>query len=158
MTRNMFVLLAMAGSAALLGGALAFQYLGGLHPCTLCLWQRWPHLAALALGGAALLLPGRILPLLGAGAALATAGIGLFHTGVEAGWWEGLASCAGGSIAGLSVQDLLDPSVNVAAPVRCDQVPWAFAGLSMAAWNMVISLALAAVWLAAVRRAGPGRA
>ncbi|QYK40102.1 MAG: disulfide bond formation protein B [Paracoccaceae bacterium] len=156
MTRNAWVLLATCGSAALLLGALAFQYVGGLHPCVLCIWQRWPHLAAVAIGIAALALPGRLLPVLGAVAALTTAGIGLFHAGVEQGWWEGLASCSGGSLAGLSAQALLDPTVTVAAPVRCDAVAWAFAGLSMAGWNLVISVALAGAWLIAARAPARG--
>ncbi len=152
MTRLSLVLIAAGGSLALLLGAFAFQYIGGLAPCTLCLWQRWPHAAAVMIGLAAFALPGRTLPLIGALAALATAAIGGFHAGVEQGWWEGLASCSGGSIAGISVDDLLNPAANVAPPVRCDQIAWSLAGLSMAAWNMVISLGLAAVWLLAARK------
>jgi disulfide bond formation protein DsbB len=152
MTRRSLVLTAAGGSLALLLGAFAFQYVGGLAPCTLCLWQRWPHAAAVLIGIAALALPGRALPLLGLLAALTTAAIGGFHAGVEQGWWQGLASCSGGSIAGISMDDLLNPATNVAPPVRCDQIAWSFSGLSMAAWNMVLSLALAAVWLVAARK------
>nr|WP_246566972.1 disulfide bond formation protein B [Gemmobacter fulvus] len=147
------VLIASGGSAALLLGALGFQYLGGLAPCPLCILQRWPHLAAVLIGALALWLGGRLLPLLGALAALTTAGIGLFHAGVELKWWEGLQSCSSGSIAGLSAADLLDPSKDIAAVVRCDAIAWQMFGLSMAGWNMVISLGLALVWLAAARRA-----
>lgn len=153
MNRNTLVLAAAGGSAALLLGALAFQHLGGLYPCPLCLWQRWPHLAAVLIGLAALALPGRALPVLGALAALATAGIGGFHSGVELGWWQGLDSCAGAGIGGLSGAALLDPAANVPPPVRCDAVAWSFLGLSMAAWNMILSLGLAALWLAAARKA-----
>ncbi len=153
--QRMLIVAAAGGSAALLAGALAFQYIGGLFPCPLCIWQRWPHLAAVGIGVLALLLPGRVLPLLGALTALTTAGIALFHTGVEQGWWEGLASCTGGSLAGLSAEQLLNPSVAIAAPVRCDQVAWDFAGLSMASWNGILSLGLAALWLAAARHPLP---
>jgi disulfide bond formation protein DsbB len=153
MNRNTLVLAAAGGSAALLLGALAFQYIGGLWPCPLCLWQRWPHLAAVLIGAAALARPGRALPVLGALAAVATAGIGGFHAGVELGWWQGLDSCAGAGIGGLSGSALLDPTANVPPPVRCDAVAWSFLGLSMAAWNMILSLGLAALWLAAARKA-----
>jgi len=146
MKRNLLIYTAAAGSALLLAGAFAFQYLGGMHPCTLCLWQRWPHAAAVLFGVLALLTAGRIWPFLGGVAALTTAGIALFHTGVERGWWEGLASCSAGSISGLSMQDLLNPDVTVAAPVRCDAVPWEMIGLSMASWNGLASLGLAAIW------------
>ena len=149
--RNQYVLLAGLGSAALLAGAFAFQYLGGLAPCQLCLWQRWPHAAAVAIMLVALVLPGRILPVLGMLAALATAGIGVFHVGVEQAWWEGLASCTAGSIAGLDMADLLNPDVVVAAPVRCDAIAWSLFGISMAGWNVILSLGLAALWLGAAR-------
>jgi len=147
--RTGLVLTAAGGSAAVLLGALAFQYIGGLAPCTLCIWQRWPHLVAVLIGLAALAVRGPVLPVLGAVAALTTAGIGAFHAGVEWGWWAGLASCSAGSIAGISTADLLNPDVIVAAPVRCDAVAWSLAGISMAGWNAVISVGLAGVWLRA---------
>jgi len=147
--RTGLVLTAAGGSAAVLLGALAFQYIGGLAPCTLCIWQRWPHLVAVLIGLAALAVRGPVLPVLGAVAALTTAGIGAFHAGVEWGWWAGLASCSAGSIAGISTADLLNPDVIVAAPVRCDAVAWSLAGISMAGWNAVISVGLGGVWLRA---------
>lgn len=152
MTRTSLVLLAACGSLALLLGAFAFQYIGGMAPCQLCLWQRWPHAAAVAIGVLALAVGGRLLPVLGALAALTTAGIGVFHTGVEQKWWTGLTSCSSGSISGVSVEDLLNPAVVVAQVVRCDAIAWQMWGLSMASWNAVISLGLAVIWLLAARR------
>ncbi|PJF10654.1 disulfide bond formation protein B [Pseudorhodobacter sp. MZDSW-24AT] len=147
-----YAAIAGLGSAALLAGAFAFEHLGGLAPCALCIWQRWPHAAAVVIMGLALLMPSRWLMILGALAALTTAGVGGFHMGVEYGWWEGLQSCSGGSISGISVDDLLNPNAAVAAPVRCDAVAWSLFGLSMAGWNMVISLGLAAIWGLAASR------
>ncbi|AZL57532.1 disulfide bond formation protein B [Tabrizicola piscis] len=144
--------IATLGSGALLAGAFAFQYIGGLAPCQLCLWQRWPHAAAILIGAVVLLTGWRPLAWLGALAALATAGIGLFHVGVEQLWWEGLASCTAGSITGISAADLLNPAVDVAAPVRCDAIAWAMFGISMAGWNALLSLGLAGVWVAAALR------
>jgi disulfide bond formation protein DsbB len=147
------VLVAAGGSAVMLGFALVSQYAFGLFPCPLCIWQRWPHLAAVLVGLAALLIPGRVWPWLGALAAVTTAGIGGFHAGVEQGWWDGLQSCAGGmDIGALSLDALLDPTADVATPPRCDQVAASFLGLSMAVWNMLFSLGLAGVWVAAARR------
>lgn len=151
MTRNFLVILALAGSAALLAGAFAFQHLGGLAPCKMCLWQRWPHAAAVLIGLAALAIPGRLLTVMGACAALTTAGIGLYHTGVERGWWQGPTTCTAGPIGGLSSEDLLN-QILAAPIVRCDEVAWSLAGLSMASWNAVLSLALALIWLAATTR------
>ena len=94
MTRfRISVLIAAGGSLALLLGAFAFQHLGGLAPCKLCIWQRWPHVAAIAIGAAALALGNRALAWLGALAAAVTGGIGLYHTGVERGFWEGPTTC-----------------------------------------------------------------
>ncbi len=151
MTRNWWIMAAAGGSAALLVAAFGFQYLGGLLPCTLCLWQRWPHAAAILLGAAALTWPQRIWPILGALAALTSAAIALFHVGVEQFWWEGLATCSVDTLAGVSVDDLLALDNNVAAPVRCDAIPWQFLGLSMAGWNGVMSLGFAGLWLWAAR-------
>ncbi len=147
------ILLALLGSAAVLAGAFAFQYIGGLAPCQLCLWQRWPHAAAVLIGALALITGWRILPWAGALAALTTAGIGAFHVGVEQKWWEGLASCTAGSIEGISTADLLNPNVVVAAPVRCDEIAWQMLGVSMAGWNVIVSLGLVALWIMAARRA-----
>jgi len=152
LTRPQLTLIAALGSAALLGGAFAFQYIGGLAPCALCLWQRWPHAAAILIGGVALATGWRGLLWLGALAAMATAGIGVFHVGVEQLWWEGLATCTAGSISGISAADLLNPSADVAAPVRCDEIPWQMLGISMAGWNVIVSLGLAAIWVVAARR------
>jgi disulfide bond formation protein DsbB len=156
--RTVLILVAGAGSGALLLGAFAFQYLGGLAPCPLCLWQRWPHAAAVVLALLALAIPGgRLLPLLGILAALTTAGIGAYHTGVERLWWAGPGTCSAGSIAGVDVADLLDPTKAVAPVVRCDEVAWQMLGLSMASWNVVLSLGLAVVWLMAWQASGRGR-
>jgi disulfide bond formation protein DsbB len=152
--RSRLITLAMAGSLAMLAGAFAFQYIGGLAPCHLCLLQRWPHAAAVGIGLLALAVPGRLLPLAGAAAALTTAGIGLYHTGVERLWWAGPTSCSAGSIAGIDVKDLLDPTIVVAPVVRCDEVAWQMLGLSMASWNGVVSLGLMLIWLLAARSRG----
>jgi disulfide bond formation protein DsbB len=145
-TRHTLTLIALSGSAALLAGAFAFQYLGGMAPCQLCLWQRWPHGAAVLIGMFALLTGWRGLLWLGALAALTTAGVAAFHVGVEQGWWEGLATCTAGSISGISTADLLNPAADVAAPVRCDAIAWQMLGISMAGWNAAISLVLAGIW------------
>ncbi len=151
MTRTTLILAATGGALALLLGAFAFQHLGGMAPCKLCLWQRWPHAAAVPIGVLALALPGRLPPLLGATAALTTAGIGLYHSGVENGWWSGPTTCSAGPVGGLSPQELMD-QIMAAPLVRCDDIPWQMLGLSMAGWNAVISLGLAGLWLLAARR------
>lgn len=150
MSRKFLILLASAGSAALLLGAFAFQYLGGLAPCALCLWQRWPHVAAVVLGLVGAAVPSAAIAALGALAAAAAGGLGVYHTGVERGWWEGPATCsAGGSLAGLSGADLLSTEGTVDI-VRCTDVAWEMWGLSMASWNALLSFGLVAVWLLAM--------
>ncbi|WP_170580516.1 disulfide bond formation protein B [Ruegeria arenilitoris] len=152
MTRKRTViLLAAGGSATLLLAAWGFQNLGGMAPCKLCIWQRYPHGAAVLLGVLAFAFPGvRLLPLLGAAAAAATSGIGVYHAGVERGLWEGPSSCTSGSISGLSAEELME-QIMAAPLVRCDDIPWEMFGLSMAGWNALLSAGLVLVWLAAWR-------
>ncbi|WP_299702765.1 disulfide bond formation protein B [uncultured Tateyamaria sp.] len=150
MKRQNLVALAAGGSVALLLGAFAFQHLGGLPPCKLCIWQRYPHVAAIALGALALFFPLPVLIALGAIAALSTAGVGAYHVGVEQGWWEGPTSCSSGAIDTLDPDALFD-QIMAAPLIRCDEIAWQFAGLSMAGWNMVLSIMIAAVWIAALR-------
>ena len=150
MKRTYLIALAAGGSAALLLGAFAFQHLGGLAPCKLCIWQRYPHVATIALGALALFVPLPILIALGALAALITTGIGGYHVGVEQGWWEGPTTCSSAPVDNLDPNALFD-QIMAAPLVRCDEIAWQFAGLSMAGWNMVISLVLAGLWIAALR-------
>ena len=130
--------LALAVPAALLGGALLSQYVGGLHPCEMCYWQRWPHGFAIAVAALAFLFAanGRKARLLTALAAIAIAvsgAIGVFHAGVELKYWEGLTRCSTGGA--LSLNDLMKVPL-----VRCDQIQFSFLGISMAGWNAILSL------------------
>jgi len=145
------MILAAAGSAALLMAAFTFQAFG-YAPCKLCIWQRWPHGVAIALGVVALGYARWPVAALGGLAAATSAAFGIYHTGVERGWWEGPSSCSGGaSLSGLSGADMLSTE-TVDKVVMCDEVAWAFAGLSMASWNAVASAVLAGIWIwAAVR-------
>jgi len=148
--RTGFILLAAGGSAALLIAALGSQYLGDLVPCKLCIWQRWPHLAAVVIGVVALAWRGRLWPTLGMLAALTTAGIALYHTGVEQHWWQGPTTCTTAPLGGMSA-DAAFTQMMAAPLVRCDAIQWQLLGLSMAGWNMVISLGLALLWALALR-------
>jgi disulfide bond formation protein DsbB len=155
MSRTLLILLAAGGSFAALAAAYAFQYIGGLAPCHLCWLQRYPHFAAGAIGVLALLIPktvlARLLPLAGAAAALTTAAYGAYHTGVERHWWLGPTTCTSGSIANVSAKDLL-AQIQAAPVVHCDQVAWEMFSLSMASWNMLLSLGLVVLWLLAFRK------
>ena len=155
MSRTLLILLAAGGSFTALAAAYAFQYIGGLAPCHLCWLQRYPHFAAVAIGIAALLIPktilARLLPLAGAAASLTTAAYGAYHSGVERHWWQGPTECTSGSISGISAKDLL-AQIQAAPVVHCDQVAWEMFTLSMASWNMLLSLGLVALWLMAYRK------
>jgi disulfide bond formation protein DsbB len=153
MSRNFLILLAAGGSVALLLGALAFQYIGGLYPCVLCMYQRWPHLAAVIVGLIALRVKGPALPVLGALAALTTAGVGVFHVGVEQQWWAGLQQCAVNTLGDVSMTDLLNTDIDVGAAASCDKIAWSLFGISMAGWNVLASVVFAGLWLSAARKA-----
>lgn len=152
MTARNLVLFAALGSAAMLLGAFGFQYLGDMPPCKMCIWQRWPHGLAFAVGLVAWVLPNRMLYLIGGVIVLVGAGIAFYHAGVEQHWWEGPTTCTSQGIAGLSGEDLMAQIMD-APIVRCDEIPWSMFGLSMAAWNGVVSLGLAGMWFFALRKA-----
>ena len=154
MSQRRLILLATLGSACMLLGAFAFQFIGGYPPCKMCYWQRWPHAAAVLVGVLLLLGGPRLVIWLGGLAALITAGIGAFHAGVEWRWWPGPASCSGGGgdLGGLSGSDLLSTDAP-SGIVMCDEIVWQLLGLSMAGWNSVISLGLVVIWIMAARRA-----
>ncbi len=142
--------LAALCSGGLLAAALGFQYLGGLAPCELCLWQRIPYAAVFGAAILAILARRRLTS--GAATWLAAAcaasffidaGIAGFHVGVEQGWWTGSDAC---TAAGAPTGDLeaLRDAVFSAPAVFCDEVAWSMFGLSMAAWNGVAALGLTA--------------
>jgi disulfide bond formation protein DsbB len=138
-------LIALLLPLALLGGALGSQYLGGLHPCEMCYWQRWPHGVAILLAAGAFTAPAgssrsRMLTLLAALAIAVSGAIGVYHAGVEAGIFQGLTSCS--TTGATSFEDLMKVPL-----VRCDQVQWSMFGISMAGWNAIISLGGAALIL-----------
>ena len=140
-------LIAFLGSGALLGGAYYFQYVVGLAPCDLCFWQRYPHMVAIAAGFLALasLAWPRLAIVFALTAIIAlfvTAGIGVYHVGVEQHWWLGPQACSGRIPAGLSSTDL-KKFLFSQKMVRCDEAAWKFMDISMAGWNAILSGGLA---------------
>ncbi|MBB5049389.1 disulfide bond formation protein DsbB [Rhodopseudomonas rhenobacensis] len=141
---------AVIGGAAL-GGAWFFQLALNLVPCPLCLEQRYAYYLAIPLALAIALLARRGVPrglLLGGLAVLAlvmlgNAGLAAYHAGVEWGFWPGPSDCSG-PIVDFSRGGLLDKLDSVKV-VRCDEVQWRFLGLSLAGYNVLVSLAMAAL-------------
>jgi disulfide bond formation protein DsbB len=126
---------------ALMAGALGSELWGGLYPCEMCYWQRWPHYGAIGLAVLAVILRAsslsRTLVILAALAILASGAIGAFHAGVEYGWWEGLTRCSTMPVAGGG--DLLS-NIMKAPMIRCDEAQWTLFGVSLAGFNAVISI------------------
>ena len=139
--------------AATVGSALAFQYIGGYIPCKLCYEQRIPYyvgvpVMVLALLASALKLPAWVSRgLLAVGGLLMLYGLylGVYHSGVEWAWWAGPTDCTAGAgpvdTGGKGVLDALDKFV----PPSCDKAALRILGLSLAGWNAIASLVLAAV-------------
>lgn len=146
-------LIALLLPLALMAGALGSQFIGGLYPCEMCHWQRWPHYAAIVLAALAFVVPAasvqRLLVLLAAIAIGVSGAIGVFHAGVEYHWWQGFTECtstmhgSGGTPA-----EMLARIMN-APVVRCDVPQWSLFGISLAGFNALFSLAGAATifWL-----------
>lgn len=140
--------IALAIPALLMAGALSSQFVGGLYPCEMCHWQRWPHYAAIAIALVAFVAkpPMRnVLVALAALAIITSGAIGAFHAGVEYHWWAGPPCSASG--AGLSLEDIMRAPL-----IRCDEPQWSIFGISLAGFNALFSFAGGIAILALVRK------
>ena len=148
-------------AAATLAGAWYMQLVLGIQPCELCLAQRYAYYLVVPLAALIAVAAARETPrgALVAGLAvialvtLGNAGLAAYHAGVEWGFWQGPTACTGpvGNLG--SAGDLLQRLDSVKV-VRCDEVQWRFLGLSLAGYNVLISLAMAAIAaLGAIRTA-----
>lgn len=155
-------LLLMLAMAATVGGALAFEHIGGYIPCKLCLEQRIPYyvgapLMAVAAVSATLRWPAMLTRgLLLVGGLLMAWGVymGVYHAGVEWAWWAGPTDC--GVVAGSTDtggNGVLD-AINTVIPPSCDKAALRILGISLAGWNAVIALVLAAVAFRGALRRG----
>ena len=139
-TAGQAIFICGAISASLYAGALWFQYVGGLMPCSLCIWQRWPHIIIILLAVIALFAR---MPRLVLSAVAITAAISLilaaYHAGVEWQFWAGPGGCAVSLKNSVDLTSLTD-NLLATPVVRCAEVTWSFLGLSMAGWNSLFSL------------------
>lgn len=145
-------IVALTAPLLLYGGALVSQYGFGLHPCEMCYWQRWPHQAAILLALVALLLRRsdkamRTLTFFAAVAIAASGAIGIFHAGVEYGFWEGITTCATGASGPVTLDSIMNAPL-----IRCDTAQWTLFGISLAGFNAIFSLGAAALVLTLLRR------
>ncbi|HEV8680858.1 MAG TPA: disulfide bond formation protein B [Stellaceae bacterium] len=138
----------LAASTIVLGTALLSQYWGGLAPCELCLIQRWPWGAAIALSLAGLVLGSRpALPRMALASAVvfaAGAAIAFYHVGVEQHWFAGPSACTARGGGAMTLEEMKRQILGT-TPVLCDRVQWALFGVSLAGWNLVASLAMVAL-------------
>ena len=151
-SKQQILFLCGLASAALLTAAFGFEYLGGLAPCKLCLWQRWPHAGVIVfclMGTTGVLRSGPAFLMIALCAGV-TAIIASYHVGVEQQLWQGPTSCSG-ALTSMSASDLLD-SLLATPVVRCDEIAWSFANISMAGWNTLFSGGLACFALLAYRK------
>jgi disulfide bond formation protein DsbB len=144
-------IVAIGGLATILG-AWFFQYGVGLRPCPLCLEQRYAYyfaipLALMVLAGDSVGSSRKVLlaalVVIAAGM-LWNAGLGTYHAGVEWKWWAGPQDCSGPIDKFGNAGDMFKQLESISV-VRCDEAAWRFLGLSLAGYNVLISLALAAV-------------
>jgi disulfide bond formation protein DsbB len=154
------LLLALGASIAVVGTALLFQYVGGLAPCELCLYQRWPYYAVIALAALALVAGNDAairwaLALAALIFALGTA-LAVYHAGVEYHWFPGPTACTGGTSGAQTIEQLRAQLLG-RQPVSCDEPAWRLFGISLAGWNVLASLLLTLFCAASFLRLGPGR-
>lgn len=148
-------LIALFLPLALIAGALGSQLFGGLIPCEMCHWQRWPHYAAIIAAAVSFAVPHRptrMLFVLFAGVLIALSGaIGVFHAGVEYHWWPGITPCSTDVAHGDPLKIMME---QFGKPiVRCDAAQWSLFGISLAGFNAILSLGGAvAIFALAARR------
>jgi disulfide bond formation protein DsbB len=147
-----FVLIA---SVAVLGSAFMSQYWGGLAPCELCLLQRWPWAAAILVALVALVAGSRpALPWVALVLAIVFAlsvAFAFYHVGVEQHWFAGPSACTASGGGALTLEEMKLQIIGT-APVLCDRVQWSLFGVSLAGWNLLASLGMAAVCAIAFAR------
>lgn len=148
-------LIALFLPLALLAGAWGSQWFGGLIPCEMCLWQRWPHYAAILVAALAFFIrhrPTQMLLVLFAAVLIALSGaIGVFHAGVEYHWWPGITACTT-NLQAADPMAMLNEALRKPI-IRCDSAQWALFGISLAGFNAILSLggAVAIFFFAAKR-------
>jgi len=139
-------------AAATIAGAWYLQLFREILPCPLCLEQRYAYYLAIPLGAltAVAARRGAPRPLLLVGlavlcvATLANAGLGTYHAGVEWGFWTGPTDCSGPVVNLGSASDMLS-RLDTVKVIRCDEVQWRYLGISLAGYNVLISLLMAAI-------------
>ncbi len=147
--------LILASGLVSLGTMFTMEHWAGLAPCPLCISQRW------AWGGAAVAAAGALVPAVGPGgrrillafsaAALVIGSVfAVYHTGVEQHWFAGPDTCSGVPIRADTVE-ALRRALMAAPVVRCDEIPWSLFGISLAGYNVIASIFMAAfsAWVAA---------
>lgn len=152
---RMFSLLMIASAVIALGTAYTAQYVFGYEPCVLCLYQRVPYAIIGVIGFVALFwcAPQKMpwVALLACILFLVSAGISLYHVGVEQTWWVSVAPCGGGAGDIANTQDLM-AALQEKPAKSCGDIEWTLFGISMATYNVVVSLILAGAAFGAWRR------
>src|SRR4029077_10356584 len=150
-----FPIFVLAASVAVLGGALASQYWGGLAPCELCVLQRWPWVVSIVISAIAIRVSGRLAlswVALTLAAVFAVSGaLAFYHVGVEQHWFAGPTACTGAATAADTVE-ALKARILGQMPVRCAAPAWSLWGISLAGWNLLASLVMAGSCLAVFAR------
>lgn len=150
---SVVIILLLASVAALLGAYIS-QYVFGMEPCILCLYQRVPYWAVIALSFLVILflkkINLKIFLVICIAAFLAGAAIAFFHVGVEYKWWRGTDSC-GTKIVAKTAEEML-AAIKAAPVARCDEPPFLFLEISMAGWNFLYSIFLSGLGIFFFRR------
>ena len=141
MTAKQLISITSFSSMAVILAAYYFEYIGGLFPCKLCYWQRYPHFLNILIFPLFYFFSMRSLIFIGTGSMFVSTILAFYHVGVEKKYWQGPNSCSSTSIEGLTTDQLLDQIMS-SPIVRCDEIAWELFGISMAGWNVLISFCL----------------
>lgn len=141
---RLYPVLALGACVMALAGAYTAQYVFGLEPCILCLYQRIPFAigGALAIVGVARPEHAKVIMAILIGVFLFEAGLAFYHVGVEQHWWVAATGCSSSGEISANVAEMLK-NIQKPSPKPCDEVDWAILGISMASWNVLFSIFLA---------------
>ena len=129
---------------------LISEYVFGFAPCSLCLIQRYPHMLVAITSVWLIFFRTHNFFLYPVNTLVMALSIILasYHVGVEQSIFQGPQSCSSSNLSLVSensAETLLKEILNTSV-VRCNEVIWSFMGLSMATWNLILSMALFIGW------------
>jgi disulfide bond formation protein DsbB len=131
-------------SIVALATAYIAEYAFGYKPCILCLYERIPYAMIIGLSLISIFIPkiNKITILLFLVTLFASTALSFYHIGVEQGFFNAPTACSVEQTNKALTIEQLREEIYKGKPTSCKEVTLKFLGLSMASWNLILSLIL----------------